>query len=131
MFLLLFLLQAQGKEIRLIDLHDHYFFHTMTHIIFLFFLSILHVSHGVISFNTTDLSEFKSSISLLCFVSGSPLSFLWLNGGSEVTASERVQLTDGGSTLSIINVTRYDQGPLMCHVFNNFSNYTSETLHQL
>lgn len=55
----------------------------------------------------------------------SVLLLLWLNDASEVTASDRVQLADGGPTLTIINVTRYDQGPFICDVFNNFSNYTS------
>ncbi|XP_051263033.1 carcinoembryonic antigen-related cell adhesion molecule 5-like [Dicentrarchus labrax] len=84
------------------------------------------VSNVVITPSTTDLSELRTSVSLSCSASGSFPSFLWLNGSSEVTASERVQLTDEGSTLSIINVTRYDQGPFICHVFNNFSNYTSD-----
>uniref|UniRef100_A0A8C2ZKP0 Ig-like domain-containing protein n=1 Tax=Cyclopterus lumpus TaxID=8103 RepID=A0A8C2ZKP0_CYCLU len=70
-----------------------------------------------------------SDVTLTCSApSRPPVMILWfLNGDhSEVTASERVQLTDGGSTLTIINVTRYDQGPFICHVFNHFSNYTSE-----
>ncbi|XP_068613866.1 hemicentin-1-like [Brachionichthys hirsutus] len=86
------------------------------------------IANVVITTNTTDLSEFKSSVHLLCSASGSFPSFLWLNGSSNNTASERVQITNGGSILSIINVTRYDQGPFLCHVFNHFSKDTSEPL---
>ncbi|XP_073340700.1 cell adhesion molecule CEACAM5-like [Pagrus major] len=90
-------------------------------------LFLHHNIHNVtVTPSSTDLVEFNSSISLSCYASGSSISFLWLNGTSEVTASDRFQLTDGNSTLTIANVTRYDQGPFRCHVFNPVSTATSD-----
>ncbi|XP_056142092.1 carcinoembryonic antigen-related cell adhesion molecule 6-like [Lampris incognitus] len=84
------------------------------------------VSNVVVLNNNTDLLEFNSSARLSCSASGFSLSYRWLNGSLEVTASGRVQLGDGNSSLVIFNVTRYDRGPFRCQVFNPVSNKTSD-----
>ncbi|XP_053481111.1 carcinoembryonic antigen-related cell adhesion molecule 5-like isoform X3 [Ictalurus furcatus] len=75
-------------------------------------------SNVIIVPSKTELVEFRSTVSLVCSASGSSLTFIWLNGSSEVTAGERVQLTDNNSSLTITSVIRYDTGPYQCEASN-------------
>ncbi|CAB1333912.1 unnamed protein product [Coregonus sp. 'balchen'] len=79
--------------------------------------------------NAIDLVELNDTAIFTCSVSsGTSLSYRWLNGSSEVTASDRVRLGGGNSTLTIVSVTRYDEGPFRCMVINGISNGTSQPI---
>ncbi|XP_053350037.1 carcinoembryonic antigen-related cell adhesion molecule 5-like [Clarias gariepinus] len=89
---------------------------------------LLPVSNVAIIPSKTELVEFNSTVSLVCSASGSFPSFIWLNGSSEVTAGERVQLTNSNSNLTITSVMRGDTGPYRCEASNSFSNAKSPPL---
>ncbi|XP_060776780.1 carcinoembryonic antigen-related cell adhesion molecule 2-like [Neoarius graeffei] len=76
----------------------------------------------------TWLSEFSISVSLICFASGSSISFVWLHGRCEVQKGGRVQLTESNSRLTIYSVTRSDTGPYQCEASNIVSKEMSPPL---
>ncbi|XP_061772589.1 carcinoembryonic antigen-related cell adhesion molecule 1 [Nerophis ophidion] len=72
--------------------------------------------------NGSNLVEFNDTVVLTCTnITGTSLSFKWLNDTSEVTAGGNVQISANGSKLTIARVTRYDQGPFRCNVSNGIS----------
>uniref|UniRef100_A0A3Q2FH85 Ig-like domain-containing protein n=1 Tax=Cyprinodon variegatus TaxID=28743 RepID=A0A3Q2FH85_CYPVA len=73
-----------------------------------------------------DCIEFNSTVTVFCSASGYSPNFHWMNSSSKVIADDRVEITEGGSTLTILNVTRYDLEQLRCHVFNYFSEVFSD-----
>ncbi|XP_076593549.1 carcinoembryonic antigen-related cell adhesion molecule 1 [Chaetodon auriga] len=80
------------------------------------------ISNVTLRAKATNLVEFNDTAVLMCSVSnGSSLSYVWLKGSSVVTAGGGVQLSDGGATLTIVSVTRYDEGPYKCNVSNGVS----------
>ncbi|XP_058243133.1 uncharacterized protein LOC131351658 [Hemibagrus wyckioides] len=79
------------------------------------------VSSVTIVPSQTELVEYNSTVNFVCSASGSSLSFIWLNGSSEITAGERVQLTDNNSSLTITSVIRGDTGPYECEASNSIS----------
>ncbi|XP_048117930.1 carcinoembryonic antigen-related cell adhesion molecule 1-like isoform X1 [Alosa alosa] len=74
-----------------------------------------------------ELVEFNSSVTLTCSASGTLPSFRWFNGSTNVTGSDRVLL--GYSNLTILNVTRYDDGPFKCEASNMFSDHMSSDVY--
>ncbi|XP_035386612.1 uncharacterized protein LOC113583249 [Electrophorus electricus] len=86
------------------------------------------VSNITITPRETELVEFNSTASLTCSASGTSISFFWLNGSSELTLGERVQLTNGNTTLIITCVSRDDIGPYRCGAFNIISKDMSQNM---
>ncbi|XP_060776472.1 carcinoembryonic antigen-related cell adhesion molecule 1-like [Neoarius graeffei] len=86
------------------------------------------VSSVTIVPSNTELIEFNSTVNIVCSASGSLLSFIWLNGSSEVTAGGRVQLTDNNSSLTITSVIRGDTGPYQCEASNAINKAISSKL---
>ncbi|CAB1333914.1 unnamed protein product, partial [Coregonus sp. 'balchen'] len=87
------------------------------------------ISNVTLRANAIDLVELNDTAIFTCSVSsGTSLSYRWLNGSSEVTASDRVWHGGGNSSLTIVSVTRYDEGPFRCEVINGISNGTSQPI---
>ncbi|XP_064802262.1 hemicentin-1-like [Oncorhynchus masou masou] len=87
------------------------------------------ISNVTLRANATDLVELNDTAIFTCSVSsGTSLSYRWMNGSSEVAASDRVRLGVGNSTLFIVSVTRYDEGPFSCEVINGISNGISQPI---
>lgn len=87
------------------------------------------VTNAVLTANTTEMLEFSGPVQLSISSSGSSQSFNWLNGTHLLSANERVQITEGGAVVTVLNVTRYDQGPYSCLVYNPVSTLDTNQVH--
>lgn len=88
------------------------------------------ISNVTLTANATNLVEFNDTAVFMCSVSnGTSLTYVWLKNGSVVTASGGVQFSDGGAILTIVGVTRYDEGPFRCNVSNGISHEISLPVH--
>ncbi|XP_068426064.1 carcinoembryonic antigen-related cell adhesion molecule 2-like [Clinocottus analis] len=88
------------------------------------------ISNVTLRAKASNLVEFNDTAVLTCSVlKGSSLTYVWLKGSSVVTASEGVELSDGGATLTMPMVTRYDEGPYWCNVSNGVSQESSLPVH--
>ncbi|XP_068613228.1 carcinoembryonic antigen-related cell adhesion molecule 5-like [Brachionichthys hirsutus] len=80
------------------------------------------VSDVTLKAKATNLVEYNDTAVLMCSVSnGTSLSYVWMNNSLAITASERIQFSDKGASLTIDKVTRYDGGPFRCNVSNAVS----------
>ncbi|KAK5861854.1 hypothetical protein PBY51_017298 [Eleginops maclovinus] len=88
------------------------------------------ISNVTLTASATNLVEFNDTAVLKCSVlNGTSLSYVWMKGSSEVAAGAGVQLSNGGATLTIVKVTRYDEGSYRCNVSNGVSNALSPPVH--
>uniref|UniRef100_A0A8C2ZKQ0 Ig-like domain-containing protein n=1 Tax=Cyclopterus lumpus TaxID=8103 RepID=A0A8C2ZKQ0_CYCLU len=84
------------------------------------------ISNVTLRANATNLVEFNDTAVLTCSVlTGSSLSYVWLNGSDVVTLGAGVQLSDGNATLTMSRVNRNDAGPYRCNVSNGVSHESS------
>uniref|UniRef100_A0A665WDD2 Ig-like domain-containing protein n=1 Tax=Echeneis naucrates TaxID=173247 RepID=A0A665WDD2_ECHNA len=84
------------------------------------------VQNVTLEAKATALVEFNDTAVLMCSVdSGSSPSYVWMKGEKMLTAGEGVEFSNGDTTVSIVNVTRYDKGPFKCNVSNDVSSEIS------
>ncbi|XP_033958130.1 cell adhesion molecule CEACAM5-like [Pseudochaenichthys georgianus] len=91
---------------------------------------VLLILATTITASATNLVEFNDTAVLRCSVlNGTSLSYVWMKGSSEVAVGAGVQLSDGGATLTMVGVTRYDEGSYRCNVSNGLNNAISPPVH--
>lgn len=80
------------------------------------------ITNATLKAQATNLVEYNDTAVLTCSAStGSHLYYDWRKNNSVVVAGEGVQLSDGGATLTMVGVSRYDEGPFICIIMNNIS----------
>ncbi|KAJ8334387.1 hypothetical protein SKAU_G00400260 [Synaphobranchus kaupii] len=86
------------------------------------------VSDVAVKANATELVEFNDTVSLTCTAAGTEPTYKWLSGATAVESSDRMQLSEDQTVLTISGILRSDEGPFICSVSNPLSDDASAPL---
>lgn len=90
-------------------------------------LFAVHVSNVSVTASALNVVQ-SQEVTMDCSAQGSPLHFQWINNTEVVKASNRIQFSNGGSTLKIEQVSRFDVGPFFCNVSNDLNRIQSSPI---
>ncbi|EDL24263.1 mCG126985, isoform CRA_e, partial [Mus musculus] len=76
-----------------------------------------------ITSNNSNPVEGDDSVSLTCdsYTDPDNINYLWSRNGESLSEGDRLKLSEGNRTLTLLNVTRNDTGPYVCETRNPVS----------
>ncbi|XP_021022550.1 carcinoembryonic antigen-related cell adhesion molecule 1 isoform X5 [Mus caroli] len=76
-----------------------------------------------ITSNNSNPVEGDDSVSLTCesYTDPDDITYLWSRNGESLSEGDRLKLSEGNRTLTLLNVTRNDTGPYVCETRNPVS----------
>ncbi|NP_001106839.1 carcinoembryonic antigen-related cell adhesion molecule 2 isoform a precursor [Mus musculus] len=76
-----------------------------------------------ITSNNSNPVEGDDSVSLTCdsYTDPDNITYLWSRNGESLSEGDRLKLSEGNRTLTLLNVTRNDTGPYVCETRNPVS----------
>ncbi|XP_037675723.1 carcinoembryonic antigen-related cell adhesion molecule 1-like isoform X2 [Choloepus didactylus] len=86
------------------------------------------VTKPTILASNTTVTEHKDSVVLTCLSHHSGVSTRWIFNGQSLRLTERMELSQGNSTLRIDPVKKADEGNYQCEVSNGFHSSESDPL---